>query len=607
MPALKSEPLNSGPKDILAAYKAGRERVRQQLAVVQARRLQTLVGAALCIFLLVPTGCIAWFSGGPQWLAAAASLAVAGLFLARLFRGFGKEWRRLANREEQLEMGIARLTHCWQSDAATGIEFDRPGRPYSRDLQVLGEGSLFGLLCTTRSGAWAEKLAAYLLDPVKNGERLRRQQSVQELQGACALREQMGLLGSHGLQDCANGDLSAWLRLPPLRVFRWASLLLFAAGAGAAVLGIGIWAQALAWQPWSAIVIVLLLLQAAFTWRLRLRVRPHGDELKLLTNSFPVLWQGLALIEGLECETPKLREIVTRLRAEKASAHVRKLERLVKAFGQGEKPEFYLAFRLFAAGTQLTLEVERWRQAHGKALRVWLESWAEFEALMAIATCAFEHPMHAYPELPESGPAMEARQLGHPLLPADACVANDVHLSRSKPFSLVTGSNMAGKSTLLRAIGLNVVLAQAGAPVRAGAASISNLRVCAAFSPVDSLQEGKSRFLVEIEKLRSACRAADESETLFLIDEILSGTNSRDRRLVAELVVGALLGRGAIGAVSTHDLSLSSIVEQPKTRGTLVHMESANPDDPLAFDYLLKPGVFQHSSALAIARMLGLP
>jgi DNA mismatch repair ATPase MutS len=254
------------------------------------------------------------------------------------------------------------------------------------------------------------------------------------------------------------------------------------------------------------------------------------------------------------------------------------------------------------------MAIERWRCQHGKALRVWLQAWAEFEALNALAAYSYENPDNAFPDFAEGETCFEARELGHPLLPRTACVANDIELNAVSHFYVVSGSNMSGKSTLLRAIGLNALLAFAGAPVRARALRLSGLSIFASLSIVDSLINGKSKFLAEVDRLRQAIQSAGEKRpVLFLVDEIFSGTNSRDRRIAAEAVVKTLVSRGAIGALSTHDLALTEIASSQGMHGINVHMGSREERDPMDFDYRLKPGVTREANALAIARMAGVP
>jgi DNA mismatch repair ATPase MutS len=258
---------------------------------------------------------------------------------------------------------------------------------------------------------------------------------------------------------------------------------------------------------------------------------------------------------------------------------------------------------LFLGGTQLCMAVERWQRNHGPALRTWLEAWAEFEALNALAAYAYENPENCFPELTDGPAYLEANDLGHPLLPRGSCVTNNVELTPQSPFYIVSGSNMSGKSTLLRAMGLNAVLAFAGAPVRARAVRLSGLSIFASLSIVDSLLNGKSKFLAEVDRLRQAIESdVPGRPVLFLVDEILAGTNSRDRRIAAEAVVRTLVTQGAIGALSTHDLALTEI-----PGAVNVHMGSRTDGDPMDFDYRLKPGVTTESNALAIARMAGVP
>jgi DNA mismatch repair ATPase MutS len=240
-------------------------------------------------------------------------------------------------------------------------------------------------------------------------------------------------------------------------------------------------------------------------------------------------------------------------------------------------------------------------------MKVWLRSWAEFEALNSLAAYTHENPENGFPEVTQGDANFEAQDLGHPLLQRADCVVNDVELNRKTRFYVISGSNMSGKSTLLRAIGVNAVLASAGAPVRASALRMSRLSVCASMSVVDSLMNAKSRFLAEVDRLRQTIDAATNRPVLFLVDEIFSGTNSRDRRIAAEAVLRTLVDRGAIGALSTHDLALAEIPAEAEQVGINVHMGARDGGGPMDFDYRLKTGVTTESNALAIARMAGVP
>jgi DNA mismatch repair ATPase MutS len=252
--------------------------------------------------------------------------------------------------------------------------------------------------------------------------------------------------------------------------------------------------------------------------------------------------------------------------------------------------------------------VEDWRRESGPAVRRWLTAVGEIEALCSLASHAFEHPDDPFPEFAENGPWLEAEGIGHPLIPEDRVVRNDVRLGGELRVMVVSGSNMSGKSTLLRTLGVNVALAQAGATVRARRLRISPLAVGASILVTDSLQAGVSRFYAEILRLRQILDAAAKGPlpVLFLVDEFLHGTNSHDRRIGAEALVNGLVKRGAIGLITTHDLALAGIADELGERACNVHFEDRLEDGQMRFDYAIRPGVVRKSNAIELMRSVGL-
>jgi DNA mismatch repair ATPase MutS len=262
---------------------------------------------------------------------------------------------------------------------------------------------------------------------------------------------------------------------------------------------------------------------------------------------------------------------------------------------------------LLGAVTQAALAIESWRRRLGPELGRWLAAVGELEALASLAGQAFEHPGDAFPEIADAGPLLVGEGLGHPLLAEAACVRNDVALGPETRALVVSGSNMSGKSTLLRTVGCNAVLALAGAPVRARSLRISPLAVGASIRVQDSLREGASRFYAEIRRVARIVDAAEgEPPVLFVLDEIFHGTNSHDRRIGAEAIVRALLARDAIGLVTTHDLALAKVADALAPRVRNVHFEDRLDGDSIHFDYLMRPGVITRSNALALMRAVGL-
>jgi DNA mismatch repair ATPase MutS len=500
---------------------------------------------------------------------------------------------------------IERVQGNWAGNGATGEEFADPAHVYANDLNVFGEGSLFELLCTARTANGRRGLADYLLNIPPLDETLARQEAVRELQGRVDLREQIAVLGKFEFQESKWETFVEWLDSPAfhfspmLRIAALISSSLLAAIALGALAGLIPWHTAANWMvPLVGFHSVVGLIFRERVNQMIAWVRPVSVETQ-------VLKEGLRLLEQTEFQSLKLRQLADRVR--NSSKSVRKLERLVNALNERNKEWFYGPSLYLLIGTQLCMAIEAWRIENGAALRIWLDAWAEFEALNALANYAYENPENTFPEFSVDEATFEADALGHPLLARESCVPNDVRLNRDCRFYVVSGSNMSGKSTLMRAIGLNALLAFAGAPVRARALRLSRLSICASISVVDSLLNGKSKFLAEMDRLRQTLETANNTSVLFLIDEILSGTNSHDRRIASEALVRTLVDRGAIGVLSTHDLALSEIADLEELRGTNVHTGSHEGGGPLDFDYLLKPGVTTETNALEIARMAGVP
>jgi len=318
----------------------------------------------------------------------------------------------------------------------------------------------------------------------------------------------------------------------------------------------------------------------------------------------------LRTIEGQTFTSPLLRRIQSDLEGtdRSASSEISRLGQLIALLESRANLMFAIIAASLAWATQLAFAIEAWRARAGQHVPRWLEAVGEFEALAALATFSAEHPEYTFPELDDERPHVKATGLAHPLL-GGAAVANDIALGGEAPHLLVvSGSNMSGKSTLMRALGVNVVLALAGAPTRTTSMRLSRLHVGASIRVVDSLQDGKSRFYAEITRLKGIvdlARSADGG-VLFLLDEVLAGTNSHDRRQGADGVLTGLIDLGAIGLASTHDLALGEIANRLAPAAANVHFEDVFQNDVLSFDYTLRPGIVRTSNAIALMRSVGL-
>lgn len=519
--------------------------------------------------------------------------------------------RRGAHRAVRLlnvyEHGAARMDGTQTQSGHTGEAFREAGHLYEHALDILGADSIFGMLATTRTAVGERALARLLLHGA-DAEMVRaRQAAVRELAPMLDLRERVALLGRSAFDELPAESFESWLDKPDAGLavwMRWVFIVLTLTWLGLAGAALLHRADVVTLPRNLA---ALLALEGAFALWLRPRVMAELEASQRLAGQTAIFRDGLRLMREQRFESELLRGL--QKDAVDESGALKSLDGSLMLVEQRAKEWFYAPALMLAVGTHAAISLEAWKRAHGEAMRRWIAAWTEFEAMLALGTYAAEHHENVYPEMLEGeGAVFVAEGLVHPLLPRAEAVANDVRLDAETRFLLISGSNMAGKSTLLRAIGCNAALALAGAPICARAVRMSALHMGASLALVDSLAEGKSKFLAEIERLRDLVELAKANlaNSLFLIDEIFSGTNSADRRAAAEAVLRGLVREGAIGALSTHDLALVDLAEVPELGGRNVHMASPDESDPLGFDYVLKPGVNRTTNAMAIVKMLGL-
>lgn len=569
--------------------------------------MQERVGAArllLAAIVLV----LAWSSWGEHWLSPLWTLVpVAGFICAAAYHSLLRRRHSDANRAAEFyRRGLARLEDRWAGTGNRGERFGNLQHVYSADLDLFGEGSLFELLCAARTRMGEETLASWLLAPAAVAEVRQRQAGVQDLRDRLDLRERIATLGSAQEPALHPQRLLAWAEAPPALGegwIRWAAYLLpallLAALIAAAVTGI--------WSP----VLLILLIEATVLYRLKERLQQvlFPAERAFDFDGLKILAGLLREIEQEKCESLTLRSLAGGLSSGglRASARIGGLATIVMWSEQRKNPlvgslQVPLLYML-----RVALAAEHWRRLHGKSVRAWAEAAGRFEALSSLAQYAFEHPDDPFPAFLEGRARLRAQGAGHPLIPQSQCVRNDVNLSGHPSLWLVSGSNMSGKSTLLRALGLNVIMAMAGAPVRARVLELSPLQVGASIRINDSLREGSSRFYAEITRLRQIKDLSGrDPPLLFLIDEMLQGTNSHDRRIGAEGILRALIEQGAIGLATTHDLALTELGGLGDAILRNMHFEDHLEDGQMRFDYKLREGVVTKSNGLELMRAVGL-
>ncbi|MGA2095595.1 MAG: mismatch repair protein, partial [Candidatus Acidiferrum sp.] len=503
--------------------------------------------------------------------------------------------------------GIARIEDRWAGTGQIGERFRDANHVYAEDLDLFGRGCLFELLSTARLPMGENRLAQWLRDGSALDEILARQKLIEELREKLDLREDLAMAGEELRARLNPESLLGWAEgRPVLPGGVWRAL--------AAVLAIGAAAGGFYWVETGVIwaflgVLAVESLLLAWLWR-----RAHELIEAVDCNAEGVLLfsQVLDRLEHEAFTSQRLQEFAAELKNgdESASAAIRKFARIVNWIDGADSLLGRMSELPFLYSVQVGMAAEAWRRQCGRKMRRWLELTGEMEALLSLACYSYEHPADPFPEFvaPESGLGFfDGQDLGHPLIAAEKSVRNSVRLDAQTRVLLVSGSNMSGKSTLLRVVGINTVLAMAGAPIRGARLRLTPLRIGTRLRSTDSLQEGRSSFYTEILHIRKVFEAASGTVPMvFLFDELLEGTNSKDRRIGAEGLIQALLKRRAIGIVTTHDLALTEIAAAVGNVLRNMHFEDQVADGLMKFDYQLRPGVVEKSNALELMRLIGL-
>lgn len=502
------------------------------------------------------------------------------------------------------ERGLQRIEDRWAAPGAVTTTAYEPAaeHPYAADLDLFGPGSLFELLRLGWSPMGDQSLSSWLLHPADRQTALDRQEAVKELSHRTDEREK-AVVRAIGLADFQDKHLREWVNQPPPVWKSWERLatdiivvlnaVCIAAWLGGYIPG---------YAPLASLV-------AMIWWSNRLSQRT-SDTLRGLDRQaerLQTLAESLHFFEQQSYLSPLLCQLQANLKTStQASNAIAELAGLAQKLDWPRNAFFIPIALLLLWWTRLAFKVADWRQFAGAHVNHWLEALGQLETLHSLAAFAFEHPDYTFPDIFAEGRVFEAEQLGHPLLNSDQCRCNDVTFGKEPQMLLISGSNMSGKSTLLRTVGISVVLSLAGAPVKAKTLKLSVLYPGATLRVQDSLQSGISRFYAEILRLRQLLDLAQEKPLLFLVDEILAGTNSAERQKGAAGILQALLDRGAIGLATTHDLALTEIAAGWQPRARNMHFADTWKDEKISFDYQLRPGVVSHGNALALMRAVGL-
>ena len=551
---------------------------------------------------LLPVGALAVFIALVVWHARVIAA-----------EGNARRWERV-NQDAR-----ARCSGRWRDLPDDGAAFSDSAHPFSGDLDVFGKGSVFQRICTAHTHFGQGALAKLLADPSERRDSVRRQEAVRALESELEMRQRLEAL------SFALIDVDETKRVGPARsvpdpepLLRWAegepklggsAALVWAARIMPVVTLGAITAAAVLSLP-AYVWVAPIVLQVAIVWRTRDETTRVFTAVSSTEGAFMRYGPMLELLENVDVDSELLKELrETVLSGEqRPSASMGDFQRRLSWFEVRHNGLIHpFVNGLLLWDVHCVLALEGWQRRSGKAVRKWFTALGQLEALSSLAGLAHDEPDFAWPELVEDAGCFRAEELGHPLIDGKVRVANDVDLAEPGTALLVTGSNMSGKSTLLRAMGLAVVLASAGGPVCAKRLRVSHARLRTSVRISDSLEHGVSHFYAELRKIKAVLDATVGGERVFfLLDEVLHGTNSRERQIGARWVLAQLLERGAIGAVSTHDMGLCQLEGELMQRVKQVHFRESVKDDEMTFDFKLREGPVTAGNALRLMRLIGI-
>lgn len=522
-----------------------------------------------------------------------------------------RRWARV-NRDAE-----SRVTGKWRELPENGARFQDPAHPYAGDLDLFGPGSLFQRLSVAHTRYGQEALARFLSGPAAHDAILARQEAVRALAPEQETRQRLEALALAATEPDGKQrahrpapdpePLLAWAESAPQLAEKpalvWAARLLPVLSIAGIVGSVSLGLPSFAWGVPIAVSLVLNLATRDITARVFIAVSSTE-------GAFLRYGAMLEVLEKLDLPSSLLREMKARITRDGKTPSVAMAEfrRAVSWYDLRHNGLIHpFANALLLWDIHCTVLLENWQKSAGKAARDWFRALGELEALSSFAGLLYDDAKVTFPELSQDRVLFEAEQLGHPLLGPEVRVENSLSLPGAGRALLVTGSNMSGKSTMLRSMGLAAVMAMAGAPVAARKLRLCRLAVRTSMRISDSLEQGVSHFYAEVRKLKVVLDATgQELPVFFLLDEVLHGTNSRERQVGARWVLGELIARGAIGAVSTHDMELCRLPDDLMSHVEQVHFQESVKDDAMTFDYKLRPGPVSAGNALRLMKIVGL-
>lgn len=563
-------------------------------------RLATIISMGLCWYFLQPFG----------WLYILIPVLLLAILFTRLIYIDLKNKSHIEHTGFLISINEAELKALAHDylNFPDGNEFTNKEHLYANDLDIFGHASLYQFINRTNSEIGNATLANWLLYPAGKENILQKQVAIQELKRLHEWRQQLQALGTAKkikkdtllrLQNWFNEENQfiknrVWLLLqylvPVVIVF-------------VIILNI--------MDVISGYTRNYFLLFAAITsFYIYKKVTPIHQKVSKITEELEVLTGSIQLIEETNFNSAYLKKLQIQFKQQNANASLQltQLKKILERFDLRYNPVVFIPLAIILQwDLQQAIALEKWKKQNHSNVINWFTALGEFEALNSLAILSFNHPGWCFPEIKDEHFYIEGKNIGHPLIENEKCVTNQIHINKTGKLMLVTGSNMAGKSTYLRSIGINTVMAMAGAPVCASSFSISPVQVISSMRITDNLEESTSTFYAELKKLKTVIDKVNDNEKVFiLLDEILRGTNSFDRHTGSAALIKQLIKHQAVGIIATHDIELAALKNEFPANILNYHFDVQVSNDELYFDYKLKDGICNSMNASILMKKIGI-
>ena len=490
-----------------------------------------------------------------------------------------------------------------------GAKYQYKDHPYINDLDIFGHASLFQYLNRSFTEPGSDRLASMLLQAAAIDDIKMKHQAINELSQKQIWIQQLCCIGKR--QKLTNSTLSileSWMQQPAsfiqFRHCQWLRYVL------PAIALLAFAATIFGYFPLNGFYLVLFLM-AVVAFQVNKVFSPIHNKLSQVTDEIDSIAEIISLIEKEIFEAPLLQQNLKKFKGcsnTAASIEIKKLKSILHKMDMRYNLVMAAPLNLLLQwNLQQVLELEKWKQQNPSSIKNWLDALAEFDALCSMSILRFNHPKWVIPALQEGDFCINANKLGHPLIPEINRVNNNIEIAGNEKIMLITGSNMAGKSTYLRSVGVNIVLAMAGAPVCANAFAISPVQLISSMRITDNLEENTSTFYAELKKLKTILEKVNKREPVFiLLDEILRGTNSLDRHTGSVALIKQLIHKAAPAIIATHDVALAGLEKEYAGNIKNFHFDVQVTNEELHFDYLLKPGICSSLNASLLMKKIGI-